>query len=93
LSGATPTINWSDGHHFTQILPSNVTISHINSQPGQRIVVTLKNNATSYTVTWSANAGIFWPAGSAPAQTASKTDLYVFENVGGSIFGRQVANY
>ena len=93
LIGTTPTVDWSLGHHFTQILGGNTTVRHSNSQPGQRIVVSLKNNATSYSVTWSSTPAVFWPAGTPPSQTASKTDLYIFENVAGSIFGRQVANY
>ena len=91
LSGATPTIDWNLSNHFTQVLPSNVTVTQKNSQPGQRIVVTLKNNGTSYTVTWS--GPVFWPSGSAPTQTASSTDKYVLENIGGSILAEQVADY
>jgi hypothetical protein len=93
LSGATPTIDWSLSNNFTQVLPSNITVSMKNSQPGQEVVVTLKNNATSYTVTWAATPAIFWPAGTPPSQTASKTDMYILKNIGGSILGRQVANY
>jgi hypothetical protein len=55
--------------------------------------VAMRNNATSFTITWPTAPAIFWPGGSAPAQTASKTDLYIFKNIGGSIFGRQIANY
>lgn len=93
LIGTTPSIDWNLGHHFYQILGGNTTIQHINSQPGQRIVVTLRNNATSYSVTWSATPEIFWPSGVSPSQTASKTDKYEFENINGSILGRQVPNY
>lgn len=93
LSGTTPTIDWSQGHHFAEILSGNTTIKHTNSKPGQRIVVTLRNNATSYSVTWSSTPAIFWPAGTPPSQTASKTDKYEFENINGSILGRQVPNY
>ena len=93
LGGTTPTLDWSLGHHFAEILAGNTTITHKNSQPGQRIAVTLKNNATSYSVTWSAIPAIAWPSGSPPSQTALKTDLYIFENVAGSILGRQIPNY
>jgi len=93
LSGATPMIDWSLSDSFTEVLPSNIVVSMKNSQPGQEIVVTFKNNATAYTVTWPSAPPIFWPTGSAPAQTASKTDMYILKNIGGSILARQVANY
>ncbi len=93
LSGTTTSIDWNLGHHFTEILAGNTTITHRNSQPGQRIAVTLKNNSTSYSVTWAATPAVAWPSGSAPSQTASKTDLYIFENVAGTILGRQIPNY
>lgn len=93
LTGSTPTIDWNLGHHFVETLPANTTIKMINSQDGQSIVVALRNNATSFTVTWPTTPAIYWSGGSAPTQTASKTDLYLFYNIGGSIFGRAVQNY
>ena len=91
LSGTTPVIDWSKGHHFVQTLSGNTTPTMVNSQDGQRIVYSARNNATSYTFTWPVY--IFWSGGAAPAQTASKTDLWVFENIGGSVFGKAVQNY
>lgn len=90
LSGTTPTVDWSQGHNFVQTLSGNTTVKMSGSKDGQRISVLLKNNATSYTVTWPSY--VFWP-GDPPTQTASKTDLYIFRNIGGSIIGRQVPNY
>jgi hypothetical protein len=91
LTGTTPTIDWSQGHNFFELLTGNTTIKVANSIDGQKIVVALRNSGTSYTVTWPSS--IFWTGGSAPTQTASKTDLYVLRNIGGSIFGKQTANY
>jgi hypothetical protein len=65
----------------------------INSVDGETIVVAMRNNATSYTITWPTTPAIFWSAGSAPVQKASKTDLYTFQNIGGSIFGKAAQNY
>lgn len=93
LTTSTPTIDWNLGHHFVEILPANTTIKMINSLDGQSIVVALRNAATAFTVTWPTVPAIYWAGGSAPTQTANKTDLYIFNNIGGSIFGRQVANY
>jgi hypothetical protein len=93
LAGTTPTIDWSAGHQFSEILTGNTTIKMINSLDGQRITVSLRNNATSYTVTWPATPAVFWTSGSPPVQTPNKTDLYVLRNIAGSIFGRQIANY
>lgn len=90
LTGTTPTIDWNLSNNFTETLPGNSTMKMSNFKDGQRIAVSLKNNATSYTVTWPSY--IFWPSG-APTQTASKTDLYLFRCIGGTILGRQVANY
>lgn len=93
LNGTTPTIDWNLGHHFTEILPGNTTIKMINSKAGQQIVVALRNVTTSYSVSFSSTPAIFWPSGVAPTQTPNKTDLYIFDNIGGSILGRQIANY
>lgn len=93
LSGTTPTIDWNLGHHFTEILPGNTTIKMINSKPGERIIVVLRNVATSYAAIFSSTPAIFWPSGTAPSQTANKTDMYIFDNIAGSILGRQIANY
>lgn len=90
LTGTAPTIDWSQGHHFVETLSGNTTVKMSNSVDGQKIAVALRNNATSYTVTWPTY--VFWPNGT-PTQTASKTDLYIFRNIGGSILGRQVANF
>lgn len=90
LTGTNPTIDFNLGHHFAQTLSGNTTYKIANSQDGQRIAISVRNNATSYTVTWPSN--VFWPSG-APTQTASKTDVYLIENIGGSLFGRQIANY
>jgi hypothetical protein len=93
LSGTTPVIDWNLGHHFVEVLPGNTTFRHINSKPGQRIVLLARNNTTSYTTTFAPTPAIFWPAGTAPSQTALKTDMYIFDNIAGSILGRQVPNY
>jgi hypothetical protein len=93
IEGTTPTIDWNLGHHFTEILPGNTTIKMINSKPGQQIVVALRNVSTSYSVIFSSVPAIFWPSGTPPVQTPLKTDMYIFDNVGGSILGRQIPNY
>lgn len=90
LSGTTPTIDWNLGHNFIETLPGNTTLKMTNSKDGQEIAVVLTNNATSYTATWPTY--IFW-TGTTPAQTANKSDMYIFKNIGGSIFGRQIANF
>ena|SRR2546430_15547442 len=92
LTGTTPTIDWSQGHHFAQTLTGNTAPRMINSQDGQTIAYSVRNNATSFTMTWTSTP-VFWITGTPPAQTASKTDLYIFKNIGGTIFGRQIANY
>ena len=93
LSGTTPTIDWNLGHHFALIpLSGNTTFKIANSQDGQRVVVAVRNAATTYTVTWPSS--IFWTGGSAPTQSVTnKTDLYILDNIGGSVFGRQIAAY
>lgn len=93
LSGATPTIDWNLGHHFVEILPGNTTVKMANSKPGQRIVAVFRNVATSYALSWSSTPAISWPAGIIPTQTPNKADKYEFENIGGSILGKQTANY
>lgn len=93
LTGTTPVIDWNLSNNFVETLSGNSTMGMDNSQDGQEIFVALRNNATSYSVTWQAVPVIFWSSGVAPTQTASKTDMYIFKNIGGSIFGRQIPNY
>ena len=91
LIGTTPVIDWGAGHNFSSVLSGNTTITMINSQDGQEIAVALTNNATSWSVTWPSY--VFWSNQTSPLQTASHTDVYILSNIGGTIFGRQLANY
>jgi hypothetical protein len=73
-SGSSLTLDCSRGNYFSATLTANCTISLSNAQNGQTINFRTSNNS-SYTITWS-NA-IKWPNGTAPAATASGTDLWV----------------
>lgn len=90
LSGTNPTIDWNLGHNFIEVLTGNTTMKMSNYQDGQEITVALTNSGTSYTVAWPSY--VFW-TGSTPVQSASKTDLYIFKNIAGAIFGRQIAAF
>lgn len=90
LTGTTPTIDWSTSNNYYELLTGNTTIAMTKSVAGQKIFVSLVNSGTSYTVTWT---GVSWPGGTTPTQTASGTDLYILQNVAGTIYGRQLANF
>lgn len=92
LSGTSPTIDWSLSKNFTQVLTGNTTYKISNSKDGQQVVVAVANGATGYTVSWPSS--IFWTTISPPSQSGPNlTDLYVLYNIGGSVFGRQLAGY
>ncbi len=70
---------------------TNVSITGMTE--GQPLVVSLLQDGTGHTVTWT---GITWGAGGgAPTQTitAAKRDFYSFEKIGSTIFGNQLANF
>jgi hypothetical protein len=86
------TLDWGAGSHFFLLLTSNTTIKSINMLDGQDVIVAIRNAASSFTVTWP--TFIFWTGGTPPVQSVTnKTDLYILSNIGGSVFGRQIAGY
>ena len=81
----TNIIDWSESNNFYRSISANTTFTFKNSVPGQEIAVIIVATG-SYTTTFPAN----WSG--SHAQTASGTDLYIFKNVAGVIYGRQLAD-
>ena len=73
--GATETIDWATGTHFTITLDANTTITHSNETSGQKITLVMSYTGAERTITWSDVDE--WAGGSAPAEPASGETLIV----------------
>jgi hypothetical protein len=79
-------IDWAVAPVFTKTLSAGSnTFTFSNASDGMCIVVVLTGAAS--TVVWPT---VKWPAGSAPVQTASGTDVYTFVKANGTIYGSVV---
>lgn len=84
-------IDWSQSPVQYLTLPGNVTFTFSNSVDGESITVILSNVATNYTVIWPT---LLWPNGATPTMTTgTHTDVYLFINRGGTIYGTAIQNY
>ena len=54
-------------------------------------IIVVKLTGAGSTVSWP--AGIKWPGGVAPTQTAAGTDVYTFVSIGGTIYGSVIQNF
>lgn len=90
LIAATTTLLWSAGNSFSVPLDKNTTLVNSASQPGQEITIAIYNPA-AWTVTYPSD--VVWEGGTAPTTPAiTETDIVIFRNVGGSIYGRLAIN-
>jgi hypothetical protein len=79
-------IDWSISNtHSKTLSAGSNTFTFSNATDGQCIIVVLTGAAS--TVVWPT---VKWPAGVAPTQTASGTDVYTFTKVGLNIYGSVV---
>lgn len=77
-------LDWLVSKNYNVTITTNTTFSFANTLDGRKLVVAVHATGSD-SVTWP--AGIKWPAGSPPTQTASGTDIYTFLDIGGTIFG------
>ena len=79
-TGATPTIDLSNGNFVTATLNQDATFTFSNAPSGAcAFTLALTNDATpSRTITWPAS--VKWPNGTVPTrtETANKIDIYTF---------------
>lgn len=83
ISGTTPSIDPANGSVQEWTLTANSTPTH-SIESGQSVVLHVNGGAT-YTVTWPS---VTWSSGTAPTLTAS--DVLVFWNVSGTLYGAYV---
>lgn len=93
-SGNTTTLDWSTGFSQSNYLAGGATYTMINLTDRQQFTVSVTDSG-GHLVTWSVPAGqnLKWSGGSAPAQTANKTDVYTFIKIGTTIYGSAVQNF
>jgi hypothetical protein len=87
VAPAASAIDWSLSNSFSKSIAGNTTFTFTNTTEKEIVVVVASSGA--YTVTWP--AGIKWPAGSAPVQTSSGTDVYRFVKQGSVFYGYRAA--
>jgi hypothetical protein len=87
---ADSTISWARYNNFTKTISGNQRFVFTNITEGQLINVAVTCSGT-HTVTWV--TAVTWKAGSAPTQTADKTDIYTFFRLGGVTYGSASQNY
>lgn len=83
-------IDWSTGTHFFKTIAANTVFTFSNSSDTETIVVAVTGDA-SHTVTWP--VAVKWSGGTSPTQTLSKTDIYTFLQVNGTVYGSAVQNF
>jgi hypothetical protein len=81
-------IVWSNGAIFTKTLAAGANTFTWSGTTSGQVIYVLVTGAAS-TLSWP--AGIKWPGGSTPTQTAAGVDLYSFINIGGTIYGTRSA--
>jgi pectate lyase-like protein len=86
-------INWNISNTFTLTLNGNLnSVTLLNQQSGQTIVVAITNTVSNYTVTWGNS--IKWTGGSQPVQTiGAHTDVWTIIDLGGTLYGSVVQNF
>ncbi len=93
-STGTVTLDYANGDYFKVTATGNITLAVSNLPVSFISSLTVETvNFGAYTITWP--AGIKWPGGSAPAFTASGTDLISIlkdknEVLRGFLLGRDV---
>lgn len=87
LTFASKTIDWSvSDTFFYQMDASTVMPTFANSLPGQTIKLLVYTPTSGKTITFQAS--INWTSGGGqPVQSTPGTDLWVFSNVAGQLFG------
>jgi hypothetical protein len=90
ITGTTPNVDWSASETFFYSLTANRTFTMSNSLPSQEIALAVSATG-AFTITWPTD--VVWAGGTPPAQTSTATDVYIFTNIGGTIYGRrEIAN-
>ncbi len=76
--GANITVNWASGNVHSVTLGGNRTIKWTGQEDGQVCVVSIKQGATTATISWPGT--VSWPSGTTPtlSGTSGKTDVFVF---------------
>jgi len=84
-------IDWTKGNILKKTIAATTTFTFSNTTMGSiTIIITSTSGAT--VINWPGS--VIWSNGSAPLQTANKTDIYTFiSNGGGSFYGAVVQNY
>lgn len=75
--GATETIDWATGTHFTGTLDSDVTISFSNAVAGQVIDIKLIYSGAQRTITWPTVTWMDGADGSAPVAPITTGDILI----------------
>lgn len=89
LTGTTPDIDWSASNNFYQSISANTTYKFLNGIPGQEIFVVVVATG-AFTATFPTT--VSWGTGTTIAQTSTGTDVYIFKNVAGAVYGRKLLN-
>ena len=85
-------IDWKKGNYFYKTIGGSTTFTFANGyHPGQTITVRITASG-SYTASFPGT--IVWAGGSAPTQTANKTDFYTFiYDMNGVVYGAARQNF
>jgi hypothetical protein len=94
LSGPNPNLDWSLGSVYSYSLGGNEAVSFINV-PDAGSVTFFVTNTASYTVSFSAPAGMamHWPGKTQPTATPAGLDVYTFVRSGAVIASSVVQNF
>ena len=84
--GATETINWASGTHFTGTLDADVAITHSNEVSGQKITLVLSYSGAQRTITWT-DVDV-WAGGTEPtAPSTGETLIVTLAYIGTTCYG------
>ena len=84
LAIAALAIDWTYSHHF-KTLGANSTFTFANASNAKTIIVSITNTASNYIVTWPT---VEWGSAGAPNQRiGAATDIYIFTQINGIIYG------
>jgi len=93
--GATETIDWASGTHFTGTLDSNITLTFSNTATGRRITLYLAYSGAQRTITWPAVTWLDNDTGAAPVapNASGKVMIVTLQDIAGTIYASATGNY